>query len=154
MKSLAQIEALYEEIDGHFETHRQDRLASRDDQGARRVEKMQLLSDQAYFVLCWGQLEAEIDDACRAAIRRRSNDARWEMRRGFDLYKPDKKRISGLRFEHRVAMILDRDQKTYAKVMDYYRTRNKIAHGKLAATRIDVTAVVADFYVVQAELTR
>ena len=79
------------------------------------------------------------------------------MRRGFDFYDPDDKRLSGLPFDRRVGMVLDRGggpSKPYAKVIAYYETRNKIAHGKLEAKRIDVSEVVADFYVIQAALVR
>ena len=34
-----------------------------------RVARQQKLNEQACFVLAWGQLEADIDDACRDAIR-------------------------------------------------------------------------------------
>jgi hypothetical protein len=79
------------------------------------------------------------------------------MRRGFDFYDPGDSRLSGLPFDRRVAIVLDRDGapgRPYAKVMSYYETRNKIAHGKLAANRVDVARVVADFYVIQGALTR
>jgi hypothetical protein len=157
MKSLSQIEALYDEINQTFDTQRQQALTAGDNATAQRIEQKQLLNDQAYFVLCWGQLETEIDDACRATIRRRRSNASWDMRRGFDFYDPDDKRLSGLQFDRRVAIVLDRDGKPgrpYAKVMSYYEVRNKIAHGNLEAKRIDVTEVIADFYVIQGALTR
>lgn len=81
----------------------------------------------------------------------------WEERRGFDFYNPDDKRLSGMPFDRRVAIVLDRTGgpgSQYAKVMAYYETRNKIAHGNLGAKRIDVSAVVSDFYVVQGALAR
>lgn len=79
------------------------------------------------------------------------------MRRGFDSYNPDDKRLAGLPFEQRVAIVLNRNEgrgSPFAKVMAYYDTRNKIAHGKLAAKRIDVSQVVTDFYSIQAALAR
>jgi len=157
MKNLAQIGALYEEIDRGFDDEHQDALTVGDEASARRIEQKQLLNDQAYFVLCWGQLEAEIDEACRAAIRRRQSNATWELRRGFDFYDPADRRLSGLPFDRRVAIVLDREgapSRPFAKVMSYYETRNKVAHGKLEAKRIDVSEVVADFYVIQGALTR
>lgn len=38
--------------------------------------------------------------------------------------------------------------------MSYYETRNRIAHGRVEAKRIDVLAVVADFYVIQSAIKR
>lgn len=151
MKLLPQIAALYEEIDSRFDAALDNAVAKGDTAAAQGIEQKQLLNDQAYFVLCWGQLEAEIDETCRTAIRRRKANANWDMRRGFDFYDPDDRRLSGLPFDRRVALILDRDGgpgKPYAKVIAYYEMRNKIAHGRLEATRIDVSEVVADFYVI------
>ena len=157
MKSIQQIGALYEEIDAGFDAKLDDAVANGDEAAAQRIEQKQLLNDQAYFVLCWGQLETEIDDGCRAAVRKRKASKSWEKRRGFDFYNPDDKRFSGLPFDRRVTIVLDMDGgpgSPYAKVMSYYETRNKIAHGNLEAKRIDVSAVVADFYVIQGALIR
>jgi hypothetical protein len=157
MNSLPQIVALYEKIDRAFDSDRQTALTSGDQVEAQRIEQKQLINDQAYFVLCWGQLEAEIDDACRATIARRQADQSWEMRRGFDFYDPQDKRLSGLPFERRAATVLDRNGgkgSPWAKVMNYYGMRNPIAHGNIKATRIDVSLVVQDFYVIQGALTR
>ena len=93
MNALAQIVALYEEINQGFESAQQAALAAANSVMVNHIEQKQLLNDQAYFVLCWGQLESEIDDACRAAITRRRADANWESRRGFDIYDPNDKRL-------------------------------------------------------------
>jgi hypothetical protein len=157
MKSLSQIAALYGEIDGCFEDQRLRAIADGDQAARQRIEEKQLLNDHAYFILCWGQLETEVDDASRAAIRRRQSSANWEMRRGFDFYDPDDRRLSGLPFERRAALVLDRagdPSGSFAKLMSYYETRNRIAHGRVEAKRIDVLAVVADFYVIQSAIKR
>lgn len=157
MKSIQQISALYEEVDGGFDAQHSETMATGDMPAAQRIYQKQLVNDQAYFVLCWGQLEAEIDEACRATIRRRRADASWEMRRGFDFYNPEDKRLAGLPFDRRVAIVLNCSEgagSPYAKVMAYYQVRNKIAHGKLEATGIDVSEVIADFYVIQAAPAR
>lgn len=157
MNSLPQIVALYEEVDRGFDSDRQAALTSGDQVEARRIQQKQLLNDQAYFVLCWGQLEAEIDDACRATIARRQADQSWEMRRGFDFYDLNDRRLSGLPFERRAAIVLDRNGGkgcTWATMINYYGMRNSIAHGNLKATRIDLSRVTQDFYVIQGALTR
>jgi hypothetical protein len=157
MKSLPRIVALYEEIDRGFDGDHQAALAIGDEAGALRIDQKQVLNDQAYFVLCWGQPEAEIDDACRTAIVRRGADRSWEMRRGFDFYDPNDPRLSGLPFDRRVAIVLDRGGRRgspWATVMSYYAMRNQVAHGNLAATRIDMARVVQDFFVIQGALTR
>jgi hypothetical protein len=79
------------------------------------------------------------------------------MRRGFDFYDPNDPRLSGLPFDRRVAIVLDRNGGRggpWATVMSYYAMRNKVAHGNLVATRIDVARVVQDLFVIQGALTR
>ena len=120
-----------------------------------RIELRQRINDQAYFVLCWGQLETAIDETCRTAIRNRRTSENWSIRRAWDLYNPDDGRLSGLRFENRAALVLDQSAgkgSSWAKVMSYYALRNQIAHGDLQAERIDVEEVVKDFFQIQAEL--
>jgi hypothetical protein len=152
MQDLAAIEALYNEIDAEFERQRTDAVA-RQDHGARaRIEAKQRLNDQAYFILCWGQLETAIDDKCREAIRRGQNDRSWTIRRTWNLYNPDDRRLSGLAFEERAALVLDKDGDPWKTAIRYYNLRNQIAHGRLQADRIHVASVVADFYIVQGSL--
>ena len=157
MNSLPQIVALYEEVDRGFDSDRQAALTAGDQVEAQRIQQKQLVNDHAYFVLCWGQLEAEIDEACRETIARRQADRSWEMRRGFDFYNPRDRRLSGLPFERRAAIVLDLDGgggSPWATITNYYGMRNSIAHGNLKATRIDVSRVAQDFYVIQGALTR
>ena len=55
MSDLRSIAALYEQVDNHFDDLRDDF----DEAGRERVEQEQRINDQAYFVLAWGQLEAD-----------------------------------------------------------------------------------------------
>ena len=96
------------EIDEEFEAQRTSATLRGDLQRVTQIAAKQMINDQAYFVLCWGQLELAIDDACRNAIRRRQASGNWAVRRAWDLYNPDDRRLSGLRFEDRTALVLDR----------------------------------------------
>jgi hypothetical protein len=121
------------------------------------IESRQVLNDQAYFLPCWGQLEVEIDATCREVIRKRRNHKTWRVRRGWDLYNPDDPKLSGLPFDDRAALVLDRSARkgsAYAKTMRLYQTRNLIAHGTLQTTRIDVLEVVNQAYAIQSALHR
>lgn len=154
MKDLARIEALYVKLDLQLERLR----AGISGPDAARVEAEQAINDQAYFLLCWGQLEVEIDRVCRLAIAARQNHADWQVRRAWYLYNPRDKRLSGLSFEDRAALVLDRGDKAkaspWSRTMFHYTARNEIAHGKLRSARIDVTAFVADCYLIQTALHR
>ena len=154
MRDLARIEAVYAKLDLSLEGER----SAVADAEAARIEAEQVLNDQAYFLLCWGQLETEIDGACRRAITARAAHADWQVRRSWYLYNPRDKRLSGLSFEDRAALVLDRDDRSkgsvWSKTMFHYKARNEIAHGKLHSTRIDVSAFVQDCFAIQAALHR
>jgi hypothetical protein len=153
MRDLPHIRAVYLQIDSDFEAQRT--AAAGDATTVNRIEERQRINDQAYFVLCWGQLEAEIDRQCRAAIRHRASSGNWQTRRAWDLYNPDDRRISGLTFEGRTALVLDKNAgpgRPWAKVMNYYAIRNQIAHGELQAQRIDVDSVAQEFFQIQSAL--
>jgi hypothetical protein len=155
MRDLGAIEALYVEIDSRLEQARSDAAGNAIE--VKRIESRQLLNDQAYFILCWGQLELAINDTCREAIRRRKASPDWNVRRAWDLYNPDDRRLSGLAFEDRAALVLDRAAgkgSAWARLMSYYALRNQIAHGSLLSDRIDISAVAAEFYQIQGALSR
>ena len=61
MSDLRSIAALYEQVDNHFD----DLRDNFDEAGRERVEQEQRINDQAYFVLAWGQLEADVGDAAK-----------------------------------------------------------------------------------------
>lgn len=155
MRSLPEILAVYGQLDLVLENERVTAEGAGNTARVRQIEGRQVINDQAYFVLCWGQLETAVDEKCREAIRRRIADEKWEQRRAWDIYNPDDKRLSGLTFEDRVALVVDRGGgrgSAWAKMMQYYQIRNRIAHGELGTTRIEVNEVVKDFYVVAAQL--
>ncbi len=150
MKDLPAIAASYTEVesflDGLGDT------ASRTPTDA--IEQKLRINDQAYFILAWGQLESAIDDACRPAIDRGQSQRDWRQRRSWSLYNPEDRRLSGLRFEDRAALVLDPDAegREFSLTMQHYNIRNQIAHGTLLSKRINVTAVVQQFFIIQAAL--
>ncbi len=155
MRDFPAIEALYLEIDSVFESQRRAAIADSDQQRVTKIEAKQTLNDQAYFIFSWGQLETAIDEACRNAIRTRRGSPNRATRRSWELYDPDDKRLSGLKFENRAALVLDKEHGpdcAWKKVIRYYNTRNQIAHGTLLASRIDITDVIQDFFLIQSEL--
>lgn len=154
MNRLAEIVAAFADLDSRFE---QSWNANADEVFRERIGKRQVLNDQAYFLLCWGQLETEIDQRCRSAIRHRRASTDWQVRRGWDIYNPDDRRLSGLSFEERASLVLDREGGhggAYATAMRHYAVRNRIAHGKLESARVDVVQAARDIYAVQSAMTR
>ena len=153
MKELPVIEATYMVL----ATILDDRLELAQNQGdasqMERITKQQRINDSAYFILAWGQLEAQINEECVKAIVRRKDNSNWEMRRAWDSFDEGRLRM---RFEDRVALLLDRaDSKSaaYRDTINLYGQRNQVAHGKSLATGIDVPAVISQLYQIASELS-
>lgn len=150
---MARIEATWAKLDYALERELSGVTAAE----RLRIFGQQIINDQAYFILSWGQLEVEIDDVCRAAVNRRRTHSSWQVRRAWDLYNPNEPRFSGLSFENRARLVLDGQggrASPYALTMKHYGSRNQIAHGELQTTRIDVSAFVADCFTIQSALHR
>ena len=156
MQELPSLLSTYLEVNRYFDDVRSEYFLAGDLQAVQRIDNKRRLNDQAYFVLCWGQLEAAIDGSCRAAIRKKLASPDWSVRRAWDRYNPDDRRLSGLAFEDRVALVIDRrggSGSPWARVQFFYALRNEMAHGRLRSDRVHVTAVVAELYQIQSALT-
>ena len=101
-----------------------------------------------------GQLETDIDEACRDAIRHAQSHEDWRYRRAWSLYNPDDRRLSGLSFENRLALVLEKGSGEWKRAMQLYNVRNQIAHGNLLSERIDVSSEIEDFFRIRSSLVR
>ncbi len=137
MSDLQAIAAVYEEVDQQLQSLQE-----------------QSINDQAYFVLAWAQLEADIEEACRDAIRDGQSHEDWRYRRAWSLYNPDDRRLSGLSFENRLTLVVEKGSDDWKRTMQLYNVRNQIAHGTLLSDRIDVSSVIRNFFRIQSSLTR
>lgn len=127
VSNLQAISALYEKIDNHFDDLGDSFAEAGDIIRRDRVEKEQRINDQAYFVMAWGQLEADVDDACQED---------WRRQRPWSLYDPGNPRLG---FRNRLRLVLREDSEEWQWAVDYYRVRNQIAHGTLHSERIDLS---------------
>ena len=69
MRDLQAIATVYEQVDQELQTLRDTDEPAGGEPPPERAAQEQSINDQAYFVLAWGQLEADIEEACRDAIR-------------------------------------------------------------------------------------
>ena len=146
MSDLRAIAGSYERIDGLLKDLRERHDAAGESDERDRVAREQEINDQAYFVLAWGQLETDIDEACRDAIRHGQAHDDWRERRAWTLYNPDDRRLSGLSFESRLTLVLARGSGEWRRTMQFYNVRNQIAHGTLLSERIDVSGEIQEFF--------
>ena len=154
MSELQAIAAVYERVDLHLRSVRDTEDGSGDEPDAGSADRERSINDQAYFVLAWGQLEADIEGACREAIRNGQSHEDWRYRRAWSLYNPDDRRLSGLSFENRLTLVLEKGTGDWKRTMELYNVRNQIAHGALLSARIDMARVMEDFFHIQSSLTR
>ena len=151
MSDLEAIAALYQQVDNSLEDLRDQCDAAGEAEERDRIARQQRLNEQAYFVLAWEQLEAEIDETCRDAIRLGTSHEEWRHRRAWSLYDSENPRLS---FKNRLTLVLDQTSDEWRRTMELYEVRSQIAHGNLRSEGIDVSAVIEDFYRIQSSLVR
>ena len=151
MSDLDAIAALFQQVDNSLEDLREHHDSAGEDDERDRVARQQKLNEQAYFVLAWGQLEADIDDACRDAIRLGKSHEDWRHRRAWSVYDEDNPRLS---FRNRLPLVLDRSSDEWKRTLELYAVRNQIAHGDLRHAGINLPTVIEDFHRIQASLIR
>lgn len=152
MKDLAAITAVYSEFATTLDTQAAQAREAKNAVLVDRITHKRRINDSAYFILIWGQLEAEINRVAELAVRNRRSSIRWEDRRAWDAYDPENMRA---KFEDRAALVLDRlnvASDAYRRTIRYYGWRNGIAHGATLATGIDVPAIIGDLYQIAGEL--
>ena len=152
VSDLQAIAAAYERVDLHLRSLRH--TGDGDELGGDSTDRERGINDQAYFVLAWGQLEADIEEACRDAIRYGRSHEDWRHRRAWSLYNPDDRRLSGLSFENRLTLVLDKGSDDWKRTMELYNVRNQIAHGALLSARIDMVRVMGDFFRIRSSLAQ
>ena len=145
---------MYESLDLHLQSLHDDLEDAAGEPQKSFAANDQRINDQAYFVLAWGQSEADVDEACRDVIRRGQTHDNWRFRRVWSLYDPDSRRLGGMSFENRLSLVLNKESTEWKTIMKQYRLRNQISHGKLLPTRIDVVHVIQQFLRIREDLVR
>ena len=151
MSDLDAIAALFQQVDNSLEDLRERHDAAGEADERDRLARQQGLNEQAYFVLAWGQLEADIDDACRDAIRRGKAQDDWRHRRAWSVYDEENPRLS---FRNRLTLVLDRSSEEWKRTLELYQVRNQIAHGDLRHAGINLPTVIEDLNRIQSSLVR
>ena len=149
MTDLEAIADLFQQVDNSLEDLREQHDAAGKADERDRVARQQRLNEQACFVLAWGQLEADIDDACRDAIRLGKSHQDWRHRRAWSVYDEDNPRLS---FRNRLTLVLDRSSDEWKRTLELYQVRNQIAHGDLRHAGINLPTVIEDFHRIQSSL--
>lgn len=150
MREIQAISDAYERAAKHFEAQLYSCQANGDKVSQDRVAHEQNLNELAYFVLAWGQLEAEVGEACRKAIRLGRSNRKWRHRRAWSMFDPENPRLS---FRRRLMLVLDPGTFEWKRAVELHELRNQIAHGALRSGSVDVSAAIGEFRQIQSSLS-
>lgn len=154
MNGLRTVTASFEEVDRHLaDLRKAERVTGGKPLSHFRGRKRKI-NEQAYFLLAWGQVDADITDACGNVIRRGQSQRKWRDRRAWSLYDPDDRRLSGLRFASRLMLVLEKDEGDWKRMIDLYSVRNRIAHGNLVLENFDMKTAAKDLLRIQSSFAR
>lgn len=154
MNGLRTVAATFEEVDRHLADLRNAGEAARGKPLSGSIGRKRKINEQAWFLLAWGQLDADITDACRNIIRKGQSQARWRDRRAWSMYNPDDRRLSGVQFASRLMLVLERDGNDWKRVIGLYATRNRIAHGIPVLENFDMRTAAKDLLRIQSSFAR
>ncbi len=130
MQRLPEVKAAYDRLVGLLRAEIAIAVAGSDAVKERKLIETQQILDYAFFVLCFAQFERGITECFETARDRREANPDWTRRRGWDIDGLNNGRQ--VRFEDRVALVLDRRGADYGKVINDYQKRNHVAHGGLS----------------------
>ena len=114
-----------------------------------RIADERRINEQAYFVLAWGQLEADIDEACKGVIGEGRRNADWRI--GARRACSENLRMS---FRNRLTLVSEEGSDDRNLIMELYKVRNRIAHGTFLSEGIDVSGIIQDFFRIRLSLVR
>ena len=103
MKLVAQILATFNEIDSHLTKIYDIAINANDSVAQQAIADKRVLTENAFFVLLWGQLENEINERVEKLIAAGSSESKFETRRLFYNLDPDR-----MKFEDRLALAADK----------------------------------------------
>lgn len=127
-------------------------LAGLESEAARRsfhrkkasYQKRRELNDQAYFLLMFAQFEYLVNDAATRLITRKKALSSWERKRAWYILLQRGEKINNIPFLKRVALLLDKGDRRFALITQYYRDRNLMAHGELPSTSAPMVKIIGD----------
>ena len=140
---LVAIAKVHDLIDAHLETLKESEDFTPDESRDTKlaISIKQSINDQAYFLLAWGQIEAQI---------RKAHDEADRLDKSRGLVKQRHGRLS---FKKQLSGVFEKTSKDWEQVWDYYKLRNDIAHGNLKMEFLAFSGIVSDFFEIQSKLS-
>ncbi len=117
-----------------------------------RLERQQLITQQAFFFLLIAQFEVELNRLSSSLIERMKAQSDWRERRVWDDLEHQPDRIRNIPVPRKLALLTDKRGAVYRRIKELYDIRNRIAHGTLLTEEIDVAEVAGEIQSFAAEL--
>lgn len=114
--------------------------------------RLRSINDQAYFVLLFSQLEAEVNRLCAELIRHKQAQSDWWDRRAWDILDPREKPLRAISLMNRVALLTAKGGRVYNRVKELYEARSMIAHGELLAAPLDLAKIAKEMQDIASQL--
>ena len=153
MSLIRAIENQYFEIDRQYSIKEFDARTNGQPIRENYWKRKRELNTHAYFLFVFTRLEDHIkNESTGLIIDMRNTILNWKPRAIWDNTDED-----NLHFKKRLGLLTEKNQPVYAKIVDYYRHRNTIAHGGTIpgiGTAINMIDVFADVKSYLSILTR
>ncbi|MBY0558590.1 hypothetical protein [Hyphomicrobium sp.] len=151
MHKVPEIKAAYDWAIKAYSAEVATAMAAGNRLAVERLDGTRDLLERGFFVLLFGQFEAEVTQLFERVRDKRSAVANWVTRRGWDVPEYIGKRVP---FETKLALVLDRRDAAHGKVLRAYATRNHCAHGGHTEPVGSIDQFVNDLYAWQSRLTK
>jgi hypothetical protein len=144
MRHVPAIKATYAWLMQAYQTDTIAALASANPKAAiDKLDEKRDAIDRGIFVLLFGQFEVAVTERFKQVRTARLGNPDWTHRRGWDVpeYGTDK-----VKFETRLAMVMDKQDPAYGKILHAYQRRNHCAHGGTTEAVGSIDQLVNDLY--------
>lgn len=143
MQKLPEIKATYDWFFQHYESEIEVRARNNDIAGIDQMEARRDILERGIFVLMFGQFEKAVNSTFENAVNARAANPEWTRRRGWDTSSLKGRKVP---FDTKLAMVLNSQSPSFAKILQTYATRNHCAHGGMTDPVGSIDALEADIY--------
>jgi hypothetical protein len=127
MSIFLDIAIQYSIADAAF-SHAEQIAFEKDDDGAFDLASVQRRhNDQAYFLYLFTRFENQVNQAAQRLRAARVTGQPWAERRVWEAWSPAE--IEDIHFMSKVAVLTDKSMTDYRDIQDFYKARNRLAHG-------------------------
>ena len=142
MNIFDKLQKQYQEIDNNYSKKEFSYRSKGHYRKEAELRDERELNDHAYFLFMFTRLEDIIREESSKLISKKQNTLTNRKQKRVWNILPTDKESDEINFKKRVALLVDKSSHLYARVVDYYKLRNEIAHGGNFSTPISIPTVV------------